>query len=44
MLRRRRRLLRRILTLGTIGGVFAYRRRRLDAADRAFPNAVRRIA
>jgi len=33
-----------MLTLGTIGGLFAYRRRRLDAADRAFPHAASRGA
>jgi hypothetical protein len=31
-----------MLTLGTVGGLLAYRRRRLDSADRAFPQAARR--
>ncbi|HVM54765.1 MAG TPA: hypothetical protein VM262_16380 [Acidimicrobiales bacterium] len=39
MSRTRGRLLRRIVTLGILGGVLAYRRQRLDAADRAFPEA-----
>jgi hypothetical protein len=42
MPRTRRRLLRRIVTLGAIGGLLAYRRQRLDSADRAFPQASRR--
>jgi hypothetical protein len=40
MARTRRRFIRRFLVLGTIGGLLAYRRQRLDAADRAFPEAL----
>jgi hypothetical protein len=40
--RTRRRMLRRVVTIGALGGVAAYRRRRLDAADREFPQAVQR--
>jgi hypothetical protein len=38
----RRRFARRLLYLGAIGGLLAYRRQRLDAADRDFPQALRR--
>ncbi|HEX4906303.1 MAG TPA: hypothetical protein VFU93_12685 [Acidimicrobiales bacterium] len=44
MVRTRRRLVRRLVTLGAIGGLLAYRRQRLDAADRAFPEAQQRSA
>jgi hypothetical protein len=37
MARRRRRARRRILFLALIGGLAAYRKRRLDAADADFP-------
>jgi hypothetical protein len=40
----RRRLIRRIITLGALGGVFAFRKQRLDAADRAFPEALPRTS
>jgi hypothetical protein len=43
-MRSRARLVRRLLALGAIGGVFAYRKQRLDAADRAFPEALPRQA
>jgi hypothetical protein len=33
---------RRLLYLGAIGGVLAYRKQRLDAADQAFPQALPR--
>jgi hypothetical protein len=42
MARNRRRLIRRILSIGVLGSVLAYRRQRLDAADRAFPQALPR--
>jgi hypothetical protein len=42
MPRNRRRAIRRLLTLSAVGGLLAYRRQRLDAADRAFPEALPR--
>jgi len=40
----RRKLIRRLVTLGALGGLFAYRKQRLDAADRAFPEALPRTS
>ena len=39
MARRRRRARRRLFLLAVIGGLAVYRKRRLDAADEAFPAA-----
>jgi hypothetical protein len=44
MARTRRRLVRRIITLGAVGALLAYRKQRLDAADRSFPEALPRRA
>ena len=39
MARRRRRARRRLLLVGLLAGVAVFRKRRLDAADEAFPSA-----
>jgi hypothetical protein len=42
MPRGRSSLIRRLLAIGAVGGLLAYRKQRLDAADRAFPEALPR--